>query len=61
MRLAADGSVDRVIGLPVSSPTDVALGGPDGQTLFITTDRQALAIDTLVSAPLSGRLLQTHV
>jgi sugar lactone lactonase YvrE len=61
MRLAADGSVDRVIGLPVSSPTDVALGGVDGQTLFITTDRQALTIDTLLSAPLSGRLLQTRV
>ena len=61
MRLAADGSVDRVIGLPMSSPTDVALGGHDGQTLFITTDRQALTMDTLVSAPLSGRLLQTRV
>jgi IclR family transcriptional regulator, acetate operon repressor len=61
MRLAPDGSVDRVIGLPVPNPTDVALGGPDGLTLFITTDRQAVAMDTLASAPLSGRLLQTRI
>ena len=61
MRLAPDGSVDRVIGLPVPNPTDVALGGPDSHTLFITTDRQSVAIDTLTSAPLSGRLLQTRI
>jgi len=61
MRLAPDGSVDRVIGLPVPNPAGVALGGPDGHTLFITTDRQAVAMDTLASAPLSGRLLQTRI
>lgn len=61
MRLAPDGSVDRVIGLPVPNPTDLTLGGADGRTLFITTDRQAVAIDTLASAPLSGRLLHMRV
>jgi IclR family acetate operon transcriptional repressor len=61
MRLAPDGSVDRVIGLPVPNPTNLALGGADNRTLFITTDRQTVAIDTLASAPLSGRLLQTWI
>ncbi|MHC8380622.1 hypothetical protein [Pseudomonas sp. LB3P14] len=29
MRLNADGSLDRMIGLPVPSPLDLAFGGPD--------------------------------
>ena len=34
-RYAPDGSLDRVIELPVSQPTCPAFGGPDLNTLFI--------------------------
>jgi sugar lactone lactonase YvrE len=61
MRISPDGNLDRVIGLPVPCPTDVALGGADGDELFITTARQPVALDTLAKAPLSGRLLVTRI
>jgi sugar lactone lactonase YvrE len=32
-----DGRLDTVVGLPVSHPTSVCFGGPDGSRLFITT------------------------
>lgn len=56
VRFAADGSMDRVLALPVPSPTAVALGGADGDSLFITSERQALSREALDAAPLSGRL-----
>lgn len=55
-RFEADGSVDRVVPLPVPAPTDVAFGGRDGRTLFITTARDSLDREALEAAPLSGRL-----
>jgi DNA-binding IclR family transcriptional regulator/sugar lactone lactonase YvrE len=56
VRFAADGSMDRVLALPVPSPTAVAIGGADGDSLFITSERHALAREALDAAPLSGRL-----
>jgi len=56
VRFAPDGSMDRVLALPVPSPTAVALGGADGDSLFITSERHALAREALDAAPLSGRL-----
>jgi len=55
VRVAADGTLDRVIGLPVPCPTDVALAG---QQLFVTSARQPVPLDALEKAPLSGRLLR---
>jgi len=37
VRYAPDGSVDREVALPVSNPTCLCFGGPDLDTLFITT------------------------
>jgi sugar lactone lactonase YvrE len=37
LRLAPDGSVDRVVEMPVQNPTTCVFGGPDLKTLFITT------------------------
>lgn len=37
VRYAPDGTMDREIPLPVSNPTCVTFGGPDFDTLFITT------------------------
>lgn len=57
VRVSADGSLDRVIGLPVPCPTDVALGGARSDELYITSARQPVLLDTLAKAPLSGRML----
>jgi IclR family acetate operon transcriptional repressor len=61
VRVSPDGALDRVIGLPVPCPTDVAIGGEHGDQLFITTARQPVALDVLANAPLSGRLLVTRI
>jgi len=37
IRFAPDGSVDRVIDLPVSHPTSCVFGGPDLKTLYVTS------------------------
>ena len=55
-RFEPDGSMDRVVALPVPAPTGVAFGGDDGRTLFVTTAREALDRESLDAAPLSGRL-----
>jgi hypothetical protein len=56
VRFEADGTLDRVIGLPVPCPTDLAFGGVDGQTLYVTSARDAIGREALDAAPLSGRL-----
>ncbi|WP_256599756.1 SMP-30/gluconolactonase/LRE family protein [Pseudomonas sp. SWI36] len=57
-RFDAEGNLDRMIGLPVPSPTDLCFGGEEGTTLFITSARHALQLETLASAPNSGCLMQ---
>lgn len=37
VRLAPDGSIDRVIDVPVGAPTTCTFGGPDLKTLYITS------------------------
>ncbi|WP_376087470.1 IclR family transcriptional regulator C-terminal domain-containing protein [Roseomonas sp. CCTCC AB2023176] len=56
-RLAEDGEVDQVLPLPVPGPTGLCFGGLDLATLYVTTAREGVPLDTLASAPLSGRLL----
>ena len=53
-RYAPDGSLDRVLDLPVPRPTSVAFGGADLETLYITSARTRLPATTLAEAPLSG-------
>lgn len=60
-RFAPDGRIDRVIELPVQSPTSVTFGGPDLRTLFITTATQRIAPDALARQPLAGSLLALDV
>lgn len=57
VRFSADGSLDRMIGLPVPCPTDLCLGGVAGDELWITTSRQSLTREILANAPASGYLL----
>jgi sugar lactone lactonase YvrE len=56
VRFAPDGTLDRVVGLPVPSPTGVCVGGPDRSVLYVTSARHEVPIEMLADAPLSGRL-----
>lgn len=56
-RLDADGEFAETIPLPIPRPTGLAVGGPQGRTLFVTTARYALSPETLRQAPLSGFVL----
>ncbi|WP_295814934.1 SMP-30/gluconolactonase/LRE family protein, partial [uncultured Nitratireductor sp.] len=58
-RIAPDGSLNRLIPLPVPRPTSSAFGD-DAQTLFITTARVGLTDKQLASAPHSGALLEIN-
>jgi IclR family acetate operon transcriptional repressor len=57
MRFTHDGQVDRVVGLPVPCATDLAFDTGGSGRLMVTTARHSVPLDTLASAPLSGRLL----
>jgi sugar lactone lactonase YvrE len=52
IRFAPDGSVDRIIEVPVSHPTSCVFGGPDMTTLFITSARPAVDATALDGAVL---------
>ena len=51
------GRVDRIVQLPVETPTSAAFGGADGRTLFITTARYGLDERALAMQPLAGSIL----
>ncbi|HEY4200727.1 MAG TPA: SMP-30/gluconolactonase/LRE family protein [Devosiaceae bacterium] len=53
-RYDPEGRVERVINLPVPRPTSCVFGGPDMQTLFVTSARIRLSAAQLTDAPLSG-------
>jgi L-arabinonolactonase len=55
-RYTAEGRIDRVIGLPVQRPTACTFGGPNLETLFVTTATRGLSAATLVKQPLAGSL-----
>lgn len=63
VRYTPDGTIDRVVELPVPKPTSCAFGGDDNKTLFITSARIRLSAIQIEEAPLSGGLfaLQTGV
>jgi len=54
VRHAPDGSIDRIIELPVSQVTCPAFGGPEYRTLFITSARQGLSAEQLAEEPHAG-------
>ena len=56
VRISPDGTIDTIIDVPVSKPTCCAFGGPDLDTLFITTSRLLSDEDDLAREPQSGGL-----
>lgn len=61
LRVAPDGTIDAVLQLPVARPTCCAFGGPDNDTLFITTASDGLDADALARQPLAGAVLAVKV
>jgi sugar lactone lactonase YvrE len=55
-RYAPDGSVDRVIRMPVPRPTSCAFGGDDLSILYVTSASLGLTDQQRIEAPLSGGL-----
>lgn len=60
-RRLPDGKLDLTVELPVSRPTMPALGGPDGRTLFVTSQRRVLSPEKIAREPLAGDLLALRV
>lgn len=60
-RRLPDGTLDTVVELPVSRPTMPMLGGADGQTLFVTSQRRGLTLERLRAEPFAGDLLALRV
>lgn len=56
-RFTPQGKLDRLIRLPVSQPTSCSFGGPNLDTLFVTSATQRLAPEVLAAEPLAGALL----
>ncbi len=54
VRYAPDGSVDRVVKMPVQRPTSCMFGGPDLKQLYVTSASIDLSPEELVRQPLAG-------
>ena len=61
VRYAPDGSVDRIVELPVTRPAACAFGGEKLDILYVTTARFRLAEDVLAREPHAGGLLALDV
>lgn len=61
VRYAPDGRVDRTITLPATQVTNMAFGGDDLRTLYITTASRNLPADEVPKQPLAGALLSVRV
>ena len=61
VRHAPDGSVDRVVELPVSRVTCPAFGGPDYKTLFVTSARENMTDEDMAREPHAGSVFAIEV
>lgn len=61
VRHAPDGSIDRIIEVPVSQVSCPAFGGPDLKTLFITTAAKTLSPEKLAEEKVAGGLFAIEV
>ena len=56
VRYTPDGAVEREVSLPVQRPTSCTFGGPDLQTLYVTSASTELNGHALGKGPLAGAL-----
>jgi sugar lactone lactonase YvrE len=56
VRYAPDGSIDRIVQMPVEQPTSCAFGGPDLATLYVTSAWDELSPQARAAQPLAGGL-----
>ena len=56
IRLAPDGTIDRIVEMPVQRPSSCTFGGADFRTLFITSACVELGWAALKAGPLAGAL-----
>ncbi len=61
LRFSPDGGVDRVIPLPVTTPTCICFGGEDLKTLYITTAQKYMTPQQREAEPLAGALLSIQL
>lgn len=61
VRYRPDGTVDRVVDLPVSQPTCPAFGGADLKTLYVTSASEALTGEGLDREPDAGKIFAFQV
>lgn len=57
VRYRPDGTVERIVELPVARPTCPAFGGPDLTRMFVTSARTGLSDEALRGQPAAGALL----
>ncbi|MBC8158696.1 MAG: SMP-30/gluconolactonase/LRE family protein, partial [Alphaproteobacteria bacterium] len=60
-RFSPDGQLDRAIALPVAQVTSCVFGGPNLDTLYVTTATQTLGEDERQGQPLAGGLFEIAV
>jgi len=60
-RYAPDGTIDRVIGVPVQRPTMCAFGGKNLDVLYVTSATYPLSEAALAKQPLAGSLFAINV
>lgn len=56
VRYAPDGSIDRIVEVPVEQPTSCAFGGPGLETLYVTTAWDELSEEARARQPHAGCL-----
>lgn len=61
VRHAPDGSVDRIIEVPVSQVTCPAFGGPGLKTLFITTANKTMSAEQLAAEKVAGGIFAIEI
>lgn len=59
-RYTPDGTLDRVVAVPVANVTACTFGGDDLATLYITTARHGRSPEELAREPLAGALFAHH-
>ena len=61
VRYRPDGTIDRIVDMPVMNPTCVAFGGKDLDILYVTTARYLMTPEQIEAEPLSGGLFAVKV